>query len=140
MYQICTCPQSNLTGGDPQCPIHGHRPVAVTTSWCESCAAKDARIKELEVGIIKDLDIQAKENTRLDSIIAALVEKIEEIRGECDEWAGKCVDARLKAADQDARRIFAERERDLWRKAHDEAVADAKKWRRDAQGAVGKEG
>ena len=50
---------------------------------------------------------------------APLVEKIYAIRKERDEkeaelkiWADKCVDARLKAADQDARRIFAERERD----------------------------
>lgn len=44
MYQVCTCPQSNLTVGDPNCPIHGKQPESVTFSWCPSCALKDAEI------------------------------------------------------------------------------------------------
>ena len=48
MYQVCTCPQSNLTSGDPRCPVHGKQPESVMVSWCESCASLAARVKELE--------------------------------------------------------------------------------------------
>ena len=68
MYQVCTCTRSNLTGGDPQCPIHGQRPVAVTISWCDSCAAlpsqsaaKDARIAQLN----KQVELLRQDNIDL---------------------------------------------------------------------------
>lgn len=48
MYQVCTCPQSNLTGGDPNCPIHGKQPESVTTSWCTSCEELKAALSEKE--------------------------------------------------------------------------------------------
>jgi len=44
MYQVCTCPGSNLTAGDPHCPIHGQPPASVTYSYCESCATFRAKL------------------------------------------------------------------------------------------------
>lgn len=48
MYQVCTCPQSNLTGGDPHCPIHGQPPASKTYSYCEPCARYAAKMKDRE--------------------------------------------------------------------------------------------
>ena len=39
MYQVCTCPQSNLTDGDPHCSVHGQPSEYKTYSYCESCVA-----------------------------------------------------------------------------------------------------
>jgi len=72
LHQVCTCPQSNLTAGDPHCPVHGQPPASVTYSWCESCALKDARIKELEEQSkdwIRWKDIMAKRNAKLEKVV-----------------------------------------------------------------------
>ena len=60
MVQVCTCPQSNLTSGDPRCPVHGKQPESVMVSWCESCgilraqlAEKDAQLCRMKEAFVK---------------------------------------------------------------------------------------
>ncbi len=87
MYQVCTCPQSNLTTGDPRCPAHGRPPQAVTISWpvCESCAAKDTRIAELEAEIKSSQDFFGD--------VAAVAQERDELQAKIKEIEGELTTA-----------------------------------------------
>ena len=94
MYQVCTCPQSSLTSGDPNCPMHGKQPESVTYSWCESCAAKDARISSLE-GELRGADDEIKYQLKMREAAEsrlALLEKVARLTEEYLKWKNsRCI-------------------------------------------------
>lgn len=113
MYQVCTCPQSNLIAIDESCPIHGQPPASVTYSYCESCAslrAENAALKEeverfrILLGEFQAGDVTEDLSLSLNKIesLKAEVERLkEELRIETELYVARCQEVeRLKENDK----------------------------------------
>jgi hypothetical protein len=87
MYQVCTCPQSNLTGGDPHCPIHGHPPEYKIYSYCESCDALRA-----------DLAAALAQRDVFKTNVDTLVESCENVMKQRDAALAQIADEKQKVA------------------------------------------